>query len=266
MYKGIKNIIGLGASTFFAVGFLPSVNAVSMKAACKDLLASKAQPSWPKSRDLKRYSELLNLNFSHEIGEFGNWIDVGPGENAAALQGIQPRFGRRIAISSHKVVAPKDIEVIYEQIPEGKSLSIYRDRASLVTDVYAAISYHKDPIEALIYESLLLKKKGKLVSFTERNRFGDPKVWPEISSFFSEFLGISLSFETVQIKADSNSKVEVGLRLVAVRDKMNKASLSELLALAHLKLGKPQLTNTIWETADGTHKINRVDYVKPDRY
>src|ERR1700734_3060579 len=108
------------------------------------------EPMWPKERDLSRYNTLVGFEIQKLLKPGGLWIDIGVGKNAKPMR---PLIGRPSvvlkAISPHYRTLPTGIALTTGHVPEHVDfLAENRGHARLVTDIFGAVSYCDDPVQA----------------------------------------------------------------------------------------------------------------------
>src|SRR5208283_794003 len=229
-----------------------------------ELDPSRSEPRWPIHRDVERYNHLLGIDPITIFEEGGLWIEIGPGADARPML---PLIGQEdttlAAIGPHHRSLPAAIHFTQGTVPEDQGfLAAYRGKARLVTDVYAAVSYCQDPIQAMIYGSLLLADGGLFLAFTELCRFGDLPTWERITEFFRAQLGQSIGFETMSVLGDASKAYSTCLRVRVQGRSTQTASLARIFEEAAGFIGTPVKTGTLWVAEDQSASISRVDYLR----
>ncbi len=224
---------------------------------------NSSEPTWPTGRSVERYNLLLGIDLAALLAEGGLWIEIGPGTNALPML---PFVGRKdvslTAIGPHPRSLPEGIQFAQGMVPEDKTFfATNRARARLVTDVYGAVSYCKDPVQALIFGSLLLARGGVFLAFTELYRFGDLPNWERITEFFRIKLRQVLSFETISVRGDASKTYSTCLRVRVQGPSLKSKCLDEIFDEAARSVGIPVPTRTLWTAEDRSASISRVDYV-----
>ena len=225
---------------------------------------SEREPDWPNERDLARYSELCGVDIGTFLSGGGHWIDVGPGKTARAQRALLGVAGVSLtAIGPHTRAFPPGIRFVRGSVPEDPDFLADAARtARLVTDVYGAVSYAGDPLDALLYEALLLADDGVLVAFTELERFGEADAWARVVDFFRVGLGQAAQFERVSIIGDAVPRPFVCLRVTVRGGPAGGADrLAALRDEAARRVGAARPGAVLWSSDDGLAQIRRVDYV-----
>ncbi len=207
---------------------------------------------------------LLGIDLAKIMEKGGLWIEIGPGADALPMLPFIGRKGTMLAaIGPHYRSLPAGILFSEGTIPEDtKFFRAHRAKARLVTDVYAAVSYCQDPIQAVIYGSLLLGEEGQFLAFTELYRFGDLPTWERITEFFRVKLKQSISFETMSVLGDASKAFSTCLRVRVRGRSPGSASLRQLFNEAARYIGIPVKSRTLWEAEDRSASISRVDYLR----
>jgi hypothetical protein len=169
------------------------------------------------------------------------------------------------AIAPHSRLLPKKIALTVGYVPDHSGFLVEnRGRAKLVTDIFGAVSYCEDPVQALIYEALLLRSDGIYVAFTELHRVGDLETWDRLTEFFANRLHQKISFQTVYVFGDASGQFSTYLRICISGKTSRRASLKEIFREARLAIGTPQRDETpLWVSSDRSAKIWRMDYLLP---
>ena len=96
---------------------------------------------------------------------------------------------------------------------------------------------------------------------TEVGKFGKPTIWEPISSFFSQALGQTVSFQEKMIFADARKVWEPALRITIEGTRTFNLGVAELFSLADAFFGKPRPSNhVLWPSPDGLAEIRPVEY------
>jgi hypothetical protein len=224
--------------------------------------ATPPEPPWPKERNLARYNALVGFKIQNYLRDGGLWIDVGVGQDARPMRPLIGRPGVTLkAISPHFRKLPAAISLTTGTIPEHTGfLAENRGRAQLVTDVFGAVSYCDDPLQALIYGALLLRPGGTLVAFTELRRVGDLDTWDRITEFFNSRMQQTITFETVFAWGDSSKHFSTYLRISIQGAPRRTLSFPRLLQASRRMLGKPRRGKLLWVASDRSAKIWRANY------
>lgn len=226
-------------------------------------LVAQRSPQWPNGRSLARYNQLIGTDIAAELAEGGVWIDVGCGRGIALaeLEAMQLANVSLVGINVHRVPMPRGVKQIFAHLPKDHSVSwLYHGQVRLVTDLYGAVSYSSNPLEALVYESSLLRYgDGRAFIITELERFGSPTTWHKIRSFYHEYLGQEIQFQPIRIFADANQKWETALRIV-ISGASHCDDLRVAFSAARTQIGKPKRGETLWQSPDGRAQIRAVDY------
>jgi len=217
---------------------------------------------WPKERDLDRYNALLGFKIQNFLDAGGLWIDLGVGEGAKPMQ---PLLGKR-------KIKLKAICPVHRRLPPGIGLTIgtvpdhagflaeNRGCSRLVTDVFGAASYSKNPLEALIYGALLLAEGGLFAAFTELRRVGDLETWDRITKFFHNRMGQEILFQTAFMMGDSSKKYSTYVRIHIRGRATTETDLTSLLKDARKAVGVPRKGNPLWISPDRSARIWKVSY------
>ncbi len=219
------------------------------------------EPPWPKERDLARYNALVGFEIQEHLRGGGLWIDIGVGKGARPMRPLIGQPGVTLkAISPHYRALPTGISLTTGHVPEHVGfLAGNRGRGRLVTDIFGAVSYCDDPIQALIYGALLLRADGVFVAFTELRRLGDLETWDRTTEFFHDRLHQDITFQTVFVLGDSSGKFSTCLR-IRIQGKSSPTALSNIFKGARRAIGIPQRGEPLWISSDKSAKIWRTDY------
>lgn len=222
------------------------------------------QPAWPSKRDLPRYNELCALDIRTKLANGGRWIDIGPGESAQALRGAMDISGvELIGFSPHKCDADLPIKIYYHALPGDQALlDSFAHSATLVTDVFAGISYAADPLSTLLYESLMLKPGGEIRVVTEVKRFGDETSRQKITDFVGRNIATRLHFEEFETYADARQAKEKELRIIGFKEAVSPSTDLDYLRLRMVEeVGIPVRSEVLFSTGDGLARILEVNYL-----
>jgi hypothetical protein len=222
------------------------------------------EPLWPKERDLSRYNVLAGFDIQKQLESGGLWIEVGIGKSAKPMRPLIGVPGVNLkAIAPHSRSLPKNIALTVGYVPDHLGfLAENRGRAKLVSDIFGAVSYCDDPVQALIYEALLLSSDGIYVGFTELYRLGDIESWDRITEFFGNRLHQEISFQTVFELGDASGLFSTYLRIRITGKTSRRASLKKILHEARCVVGVPQREDKpLWVSSDRSAKIWRMRYV-----
>jgi hypothetical protein len=224
------------------------------------------EPRWPKERDLDRYNELAGFDIRKRLDAGGLWIEVGIGKSARPMRPLIGRPGVKLkAIAPHDRVLPKGISLTTGCVPDDHGfLAENRGHARLVTDMFGAVSYCEDPIQALIYGALLLGAEGVFVAFTELRRIGDLETWDRITQFFHNRLHQQVSFQTMFVLGDASGQFSTYLRIRIEGKAAGRATLATLFKDAQRKIGMPQRDQALWTSSDQSARIWSTHYVLPE--
>jgi hypothetical protein len=227
--------------------------------------SKEREPQWPKERDLARYNELAGFDIRKLLGAGGLWIEVGIGKSARPMRPLIGQSGVELkAIAPHYRALPKGISLTLGCVPDDQGFLVEnRGRARLVTDIFGAVSYCDDPIQALIYGALLLRAGGVFVAFTELRRIGDLETWDRITQFFHDRLHQEIGFQTVYMLGDASRQFSTYLRIRIDGQSPGRAALASLLKDAQRKIGTPQRDQALWTSSDESAKIFRTRYLLP---
>lgn len=207
------------------------------------------QHTWPSRRPLSRYEEMTDLPISDLLNPGDTWIDIGPGTNAQALGEMVEKGIFLMGITPHKMEIPLGVNMSAGFVPDNKEfLDSHLLNSKLVTDVYAAFSYADDPLEVLVYETLLLKEGGQYRAVSEPERIGDAADHAKIMEFGEKYLGVKLSFSQFLTWADARQEWEYELRVSGKRigDPVS-FDLNELMQIAQKEVGVAQKDEKLFE-------------------
>ncbi len=222
--------------------------------------AKKKIPSWPKERDLKTYGQYTRINFNENFTA-KIWMDIGCRTGKALSQSRKFFQAKLIGVNAHKIPVRNGIQAILAEIP--KDLTIYksfRQKIDLVTDIYAAVSYAEDPLDAMIYEASLLKTDGKCVIVTLQGRIKGPAAWKRIKTFLDQQMNISVSLKSFITYSDKRRSPIKTLRITLNKQKKANPSLQNLFAQARIYVGEMTKDKILWEATDKSAKIWMVKY------
>jgi hypothetical protein len=200
-------------------------------------------------------------------------VDIGMGD-AYALREMKEKEGFiTVGLGMHEINPDnaKYIDLLaYSSVPNGRSarqvFNLLRGKVALVCESFGASTYADNPIEALIYEGLLLAPGGvaKLIVSSipkeseEQSPLGFAAQRQRLVAFFKEHLGLELIISRTYIK----SLVMKGSFCIDYHVEIRRApnalvsdkSLEELFALAEKEMGHcttvPKCTN-VGEFAGG---------------
>lgn len=229
-------------------------------------METSEEPRWPKSRDLARYELLAGFSIADHLKTGGLWIDIGPGETAAPMLVVAGRTGVELkAIGPHSRSFGGAVDFHHGQVPEDRGF--FREncgRAQVVTDIYGAVSYAADPVQALIYAAALLGEGGRLAVFTELHRMGELSVWDRVTLFFHERMRQQVSFQTLGVVGDADSRYSTCLRVVVDGGFARGQTIDKLFEHATHDIGVARQGGRVWALTDESVEICRVDYALPD--
>jgi len=227
--------------------------------------SKKPEPQWPKERDLARYDELAGFDIRKLLGDGGLWIEVGIGKSARPMRPLIGQPGVELkAIAPHYRALPKGISLTLGCVPDDHGFLVEnRARARLVTDIFGAVSYCEDPVQALIYGALLLGAGGVFVAFTELRRIGDLETWDRITQFFHDRLHQQIAFQTVYVLGDASRQFSTYLRIRIEGKAAGRAASATLFKDAQRKIGAPHRDQALWTSSDESAKIFRTRYLLP---
>lgn len=220
------------------------------------------EPPWPKRRDLARYNTLVGFDIKDFLRGGGLWIDIGVGRGAKPMRPLigRPRV-RLKAISPYDRSLPPEISLTIGRVPEHAGfLSENRGRTRLVTDIFGAVSYCDDPIQAVIYGALLLGPGGRLVAFTELHRLGDIEAWDRMTKFFNRRLRQQIGFQTVYLRGDAWKGFSTYLRVQVQGRSRSTQTLRTILREARIAIGRHRRGIPLWVSSDRSAKIWKSDY------
>lgn len=223
-------------------------------------------PSWPKERNLSQYSSYTAVDFSKDLSQGKIWIDVGCRTGTALSQTKEFYAAKLVGINAHKIKTRKGIQSILANIPEDRIVyKKYRKKAHLITDLHGAISFAENPIEALIYESCLLKPNAKAVMVTLAERLGPTTIWNRIRDFFAKTMKQTITFKRFTTYSDTKKTPISALRITIQGHCQSSLKLDNLFIEARNKIGHAQKTKIIAEPEDKSFQIWQVRYkVSPD--
>lgn len=220
-------------------------------------------PSWPAERGLEKYARYTCIDFDQELFQGKTWIDIGCRTGIALNATRQKYQAHLIGVNAHPIKVLPGIESIYAVIPNDRSVyTKYQSSADLLTDIYGAVSYENDPLAALIYEGLLLKRGGKAVIITLEAKLGNRKNQSEMSHFFETVMGQQLSFKRFRHYSDNSKRVISSLRITIQGHSTSKCTLDTLLLKAQKALGLPKLEKVIYTPSDGSVDMWKIVYKK----
>lgn len=221
------------------------------------------EPLWPKERDLDRYNVLAGFEIQKYLSNGGLWIEIGIGKSARPMRPLIGVPGVELkAIAPHHRALPAGISVTTGYVPDDTDfMAENRGQAKLVTDIFGAVSYCEDPIQALIYGSLLLGANGVFIAFTELRRLGDLDAWDRITRFFGDRLHQQIEFQTVFVLGDASQQFSTYLRIRIQGKSTRRAALSRIFKEARRTIGMPQRDAPLWISSDKSAKIWRTDYL-----
>lgn len=207
------------------------------------------QHTWPSRRPLARYEEMTDLPIADVLSSGDTWIDIGPGSNAHALGEMVGKGVFLMGITPHKMEIPLGVNMSAGFVPNNREfLDSHLVNSKLVTDIYAAFSYADDPIEVLVYETLLLKEGGLFRAVSEPERLGDAADHARIMAFAEKYLGVKLSFSQFLTWADARQEWEYELRVSGKRVKDPVSyDLNELMEIAKKEVGVAQKDRKLFE-------------------
>lgn len=220
---------------------------------------------WPKERDLGRYNVLVGFKIQEYLSGGGLWIDIGVGKGARPMRPLIGQPGVMLkAISLHWRALPKGISLTTGRVPENVGfLAGNRGCARLVTDIFGAVSYCDDPIQALIYGALLLRAKGVFVVFTELRRLGDLETWDRTTEFFHNRMHQDITFQTVFVLGDSSGQFSTCLRIRIEGKSTSRSAVSNIFKDARCTIGMPRRGKPLWISSDKSAKIWSTHYFTP---
>jgi hypothetical protein len=227
--------------------------------------ADMSEPQWPAQRGRERYESLLNIDIAGRLAHGGTWVDVGPGVDALPMRLFLDRADvSLVCVGPHPRNLPSPIDFTLSTIPDDATfLGQWSGKATLVTDVYGSVSYSDDPLLAIACCVLLLAPGGTFAAFTELQRIGGLETWDRAIQWFRRDLQVTLTLQAVSIFEDASQSFATGLRILATRDSATHVDLATTAAQLRTEVGTPVPSATLWEAADRSARICRVDYWKP---
>jgi len=240
---------------------------------------TQSPPDYPRDRPIQRYEELTGESIRSKLDLWDIVIDVGCGKGIAA-EALTLRGGNVIAVNIdreetrlqdpiHMAIEgpPVPIYSFKNRVPNNPILyAIAGRRARYALDIYGAISYCSNPIDALLYLSLLIRKDGLGVAVTEPERF-HPSTWPWISKFFNLYSGQRVTFSTFKTWGDANQCYEKALRIKIKGEGRYEPILRKRwpwavgFDWAKECFGPPKYSETpLWQSRSKRAKIWGVDY------
>ena len=116
---------------------------------------------------------------------------------------------------------------------------------------------------AIAYGALLLEPGGTFAAFTELQRIGDIETCDRVIQYFRRELQVTLTLQAVSIFEDASQSFATGQRIAATRETGTHIDLATAAAHLREQVGAPVPTSTLWEAADQSARISRVEYRKP---
>lgn len=223
-----------------------------------------SEPQWPAQRGRDRYESLLNIDIGEQLAKGGTWIDVGPGVDALPMRPFLDRPDvSLVCVGPHPRTLPARIDFTLSTIPDDATfLGRWSGKATLVTDVYGSVSYSDDPLLAIAYGVLLLQPRGTFAAFTELQRLGGIETWDRAIQCFRRDLQVTLTLQATSIFEDASQSFATALRILAIRENDTHVDLDTAAARLQAQVGMPVASATLWEAADRSARISRVDYWK----
>jgi len=220
-------------------------------------------PTWPSRRNLARYSELTRIDIREFLQNGGTWIDIGPGPEATAVSELVgvPQLDL-VVLDYFPLQLPAGIRCFQGEVPKCRDFAaMFQKVGTFVSDIYGGVSYADDPLEALLFESLLPAEEGKLACFTELERFGDSSCWARVEELFA-ILGQVATLEVFRTFADANQVWEEQLRIsLAGASSSSIESWDTLVQLAREVVGVGTKDKVLWQSKDPNPAvIYRVNY------
>jgi hypothetical protein len=233
-----------------------------------EIFRNLEQPNWPANRDLKTYSEMCGHKLELLVRDGDIVVDIGPGRSCTFLDELS-----RIRNISAMGIAPH----VPERIP-ANVISFagwaptfempIKDRAMLITDIFAGVTYAMKPsrdgksmvpagLDVLIRAANWIAPGGRLIACTETTRLGNRHDLDRIARFFHEYMGLKCKFEIYQKFAEGNQKWEDQLRITIE----NSNTYSNLVKRAEEVVGRALRGRVLWESKDGGNaRIFEVQY------
>lgn len=224
---------------------------------------------WPQERDASRYSELAGFDFRRHLENGGVWMDIGCGKGIALSDFITQRNLQLVGVTPVLIEMDPRISQIHSLLPSDRAiLAEYRGKLRMASDIYGALSYCEDPLEALIYEALLLAPNGVAAIATRLERFGSStETRKNIQELFRTQLGCDLEFFEIETISDATGKA-VGvlqIRIIATPESgARDTDIEDLLKTFQANVGRPNRTRPAWISEDGKARIWQVDYMRYD--
>ena len=222
-----------------------------------------ALPTWPNERDLARYAELTELDFAQELSTGKTWIDIGCRTGKALSQAAKQYRIIPIGVNAHDIAVCSGIDSIFAAVPDDDILyDNYKGSADLGTDIYGAVSYCDNPLNALIYEACLLKPNAKLVIVTLEDRMvaSSIDVFTKIQHFFTVTMKQSISFQCFISYSDNSKSIVKNVRIIITGKPDMALSLHELFVVAENTIGKMARDKVIYQSLDQTAQIWQTRY------
>lgn len=222
---------------------------------------------WPQERTLARYAELVGFDIRHHLSSGGIWIDVGCGKGVALSELLGHSQIELVGVTPVQIETDPSIRQINSLIPSDKELlQTYLGKARMTSDIFGALSYCEDPLEALIYESLLLRRDGVAVFATRPERFGqNSDVRCRIETFFAQETGRIIEFGEIETISDATGK-PVGVLQVRLHSSSHSSAptrtLESLLESSRSIVGVPKKVRPAWTSEDQKVQIWEVDFIR----
>lgn len=228
------------------------------------LMVKEHVPQWPAERDLSRYQEYTQINFAEILSAGKTWIDIGCRSGKALSQALELYQAKAIGVNAHKISVKPGIQAVYAAIPEDTIVyQQYDSKVDLLTDIYGAVSYCDNPLDALIYEASLLKPGATAVIVLLEKRICGQVIWQRIQSFFQAFLKQGIQFQRFRSYSDNTRRPIRTLRITITGYNQAEQSLTELFSLAQQFVGQMKKTQIIWQAPDKSDQQWQVKYVLP---
>lgn len=230
------------------------------------MLANKSNhkmPSWPKERDLSTYSKYAAIDFEKVLSSGKIWIDVGCRTGKALSQTRKLYKAQLVGINTHAIKVRSGVQSIQAHIPEDISVyKKYQKKADLVTDVYGAVSYCENPLNALIYEACLLTSEATAVIVTLEERFEGATTLRCIQQFFKKIMKQSIGFERFITYSD-NTKTPIKTLRISIKGMyQSEMILNDLFFEAQKYVGSMKKIKVVAEPSDKSFTIWQVRYSK----